>query len=351
MSIVAVAKRAGVSIATVSRVINELDNVRGETAQQVRNAMKELGYRPPLIRRGPKSGRRRVRSQILPTGQIAVLTLGEVQGWLTMPIMASVVSGITRAAKGMDVWSVLDEMPNPAELSPIIRRREVDGAIVFCQFGRTNAAHLMALNNHVPVVWVMGAEDARVSIDHVSADNTGVGRLAYDYLARSGCARFSFITDSPSWPIMRLRAQAFGNAARDGGRLVSNYLLNANNVQRDSYGGDLIVTDTLDQLVMQLARRLTPAQGLFVPTDHLLTKLHPLLVKHGLWHNPDLRIISCDNEIERLSQLNPRPASIDIQGEEIGRLAVRQLVQRIQRPESPPARVQLMPRLAPSSAS
>src|SRR5690349_2242060 len=138
MSIVAVAKRAGVSIATVSRVINELDNVRGETAQQVRNAMKELGYRPPLIRRGPKSGRRRIRSQILPTGQIAVLTLGEVQGWLTMPIMASVVSGITRAAKGMDVWSVLDEMPNPAELSPIIRRREVDGAVVFCQFGRTN---------------------------------------------------------------------------------------------------------------------------------------------------------------------------------------------------------------------
>src|SRR5437764_6345480 len=39
-----------------------------------------------------------------------------------------------------------------------------------------------------------------------------------------------------------------------------------------------------------------------------------------------------------------RPASIDIQGEEIGRLAVRQLVHRLQRPDAPPSRVQLSDR-------
>ena len=36
---------------------------------------------------------------------------------------------ITRQAKELDVWAVLDEMPDPAELSPIIRRREVDGVL------------------------------------------------------------------------------------------------------------------------------------------------------------------------------------------------------------------------------
>src|SRR2546423_10298395 len=148
MSIVSVAKRAGVSIATVSRVINDLNNVRGETADQVRAAMKELGYTPPRVKRGPKNGRRRALSQILPSGQIAVLTLGGVQNWLTLPVMASVVAGITREAKELDVWAVLDEIPDPGQLSPIFRRREVDGAIVFCDVAGSNVDDLVELHKH-----------------------------------------------------------------------------------------------------------------------------------------------------------------------------------------------------------
>src|SRR5438045_9086055 len=122
MSIVTVAKLAGGAIATVSRVINDLDNVRGETAEQVRAAMKELGYTPPRVKRGPKSGRRRTLSQVLASGQIAVLTLGGVQNWLTLPVMASVVAGITRAAKAPDVWAVLAAMPDPGQVSPTLPR-------------------------------------------------------------------------------------------------------------------------------------------------------------------------------------------------------------------------------------
>ena len=104
-----------------------------------------------------------------------MLTLGDVQHWLTLPVMASVVSGIMRQARELSVWAVLDEMPDPRELSPIFRRNEVDGAIVFCGAG-SNAADLMYLHRHVPVVWVMGGEDAMVDVDHVSPDNSGVGR-------------------------------------------------------------------------------------------------------------------------------------------------------------------------------
>src|SRR5256885_10521345 len=162
MSIVTVAKRAGVSIATVSRVINGLDNVRGETAEQVRGAMKELGYPPPRVKRGPKSGRRRALSQVLPSGQIAVLTLGGVQNWLTLPVMASVVAGITRPAEELDVWAVLDEMPDPGQLSPIFRRREVNGAVVFCAPPGSNISDLAELNPYLPMVWVQGGESASV---------------------------------------------------------------------------------------------------------------------------------------------------------------------------------------------
>src|SRR4051794_33880232 len=158
MSIVSVAKRAGVSVATVSRVLNDLDNVRAETAEQVRTAMQEIGYTPPRIRRGPKGARRRPVPLGMRTGQLAVLTLGGLQNWLQLPVMASAVTGITRAAKEMEVRAVLDEMPDPQTVSPILRRREVDGAVVFCMSG-VPITHLVRLQEYVPVVWAMGNED------------------------------------------------------------------------------------------------------------------------------------------------------------------------------------------------
>src|SRR2546423_15315648 len=97
MSIVRGAKRAGVSVATVSRVLNNLDSVRAETASQVRAAMKEIGYKPPRVKRGPKRGSRRAIRSAFSKRQLAVLTVGAFQHWLGLPGMASVVPGRMRA--------------------------------------------------------------------------------------------------------------------------------------------------------------------------------------------------------------------------------------------------------------
>src|SRR4051812_40275990 len=92
MSIAEVAKAAGVSTATVSRVLNDLPGVRTETIQQVRAAVEALNYRPQRAKRGrastggPSRGPR--------SGNIAVITLGQTRDWLQLPVMASVVAGI-----------------------------------------------------------------------------------------------------------------------------------------------------------------------------------------------------------------------------------------------------------------
>jgi len=62
-----------------------------------------------------------------------------------------------------------------------------------------------------------------------------------------------------------------------------------------------------------------------------------------------VRIVSCDNEQQRLSVLHPRPASIDIRGEFIGRCAVRQLVYRLTHPDEPPTRMLIAPHIALST--
>ena len=348
MSIVAVAKKAGVSVATVSRVLNDLQNVRPETVEQVRAAMAEIGYKPPRVKRGPKGGPRRTVPACMRTGQIAVLTLGAFQNWLGLPVMASVVAGVTRAAKDLDIRPVLDEMPDPTAITSIVRRREVDGAIVFVTAGVPDE-RLLPLREHVPVVWVMGGQGGAVEVDHVSADNVGIGRLAASYLADKRCETVAYITDHPSWQIMRLRGQAFGDASRDMAAQVTNYLVSNDSRERESYGGDVVAAQTLEDVVDRITRAKPRPTGLFVPTDLLTTQVYPLLIQRGVRPGTDIQIISCDNEEERLAMLVPRPPSIDIRGEEIGRWAVRQLIQRIQHPDEPAAQVQLAPRIAPTT--
>jgi DNA-binding LacI/PurR family transcriptional regulator len=355
MSIVAVAKRAGVSVATVSRVLNDLHNVRAETAQQVRAAMEEIGYKPPRVKRGPKTGSRRTIPSCMRTGQIAVLTLGGLQDWLGLPVMSSVVAGVMRAAKELDIRPILDEMPDARELSPILRRREVDGAVVFFMSGLP-LGPLVQLRQHLPVVWAMGGEGGPVEVDHVSADNMGIGRVAFEYLQRQGCEHQAFVTDHPGWQIMRVRGQSFANSARDAGFAVTSFIAEANSLDREAYGLNVQVADDLAGLVDLILRADPRPTGLFIPTDLLTTKLYPLLIQRGVRPGFDIQVVSCDNENERLSMLNPRPASIDIRGEQIGRCAVRQLVQRLQRPDEPASRVQIapqviMPTLAPSNGS
>src|SRR5262252_5724749 len=72
VSISKVAKLAGVSNSTVSRVINNHPRVAAETVQSVRMAMKELGYVPSVRRPGPKPLARAQR----PASSIAFLVMG-----------------------------------------------------------------------------------------------------------------------------------------------------------------------------------------------------------------------------------------------------------------------------------
>ena len=72
MSISKVAKLAGVSSSTVSRVINNHPRVAPETAQSVREAMQTLGYTPSETRPGPKPQSRIRRG----TQEIAFFVLG-----------------------------------------------------------------------------------------------------------------------------------------------------------------------------------------------------------------------------------------------------------------------------------
>jgi hypothetical protein len=128
-----VAKAAGVSMATVSRALNEISGVRLQTVERVKIAAAALQYRAPRSRERPGFGTFAAGKWVGQTINIAVITCGGTREWLQMPVMTCVLEGIRRGANEFGMRLLLEEAPVPSEAIPLVRvqGRYVDGAIIF----------------------------------------------------------------------------------------------------------------------------------------------------------------------------------------------------------------------------
>jgi len=349
MSIVRVANHAGVSTATVSRVLNNMPGVRAETIRQVRAAVEALNYEPGQLRRirrnGAASTTARPRRR---TNAIAIITVGQSRHWLQLPVMAASVAGISRGARELGYRLLLEEALDVEQPLPAALGRQVDGAIVFLSSVLVGPAFYAALNaiaRQIPAVWVMGGGPGGVAVDHVAPHNHAVGHLAFEYLKSRGCRDVAFLSKLPAWPVMRDRGQAFCSAAHDHAISCGTFLLSDDARDGALFGAGAIVEADLSTLVDRLVESKPRPTGLFVSADETTVNVYPLLRRAGLRPGEDIHIVSCDNEQIRLAGLSPRPASIDTGAEEIGWRAVHRLMSRMENPAEPPVLINVAPRL------
>jgi DNA-binding LacI/PurR family transcriptional regulator len=348
MSILQIARRAGVSTATVSRVLNDLPGVRNDTKQQVRLAVEELKYVVPLVKRGPKPGSIR-RSRIISrqsVGTIVVLAIGSGLEWLKLPVMASVVSGIAREANKGGTKVLVEEMIDPSKPSPSLLSGEVDGAIVFLSSELPASGFreaLMKVQQYVPAVWAMGGDAGMAPVDHVIPDDRAIARLAFEHLAEKSCDELAFLTVRPKWAMMRNRGQYFAGLAHDAGKPWSAYIVSEDPRDGDLFGPRTVVERDLGALLDRLAIASPRPTGLFIGNDADTSWVHPMLLNRGVVPGKDILLVSCDNEEVRLAGLIPRPLSIDIGSVEVGAAAVRRLAFRINHRNDPPMMMKVAP--------
>lgn len=176
-----IANEAGVSIATVSRVINQPDTVKPETRSQVQEVMD--------------------RNYFVANGSAATMnsqtskTIGLVIPTITNSIYASSTQAIQRVAQasGYTVLVAVSEFDPTAE-EQLIRRlvgRQVDGLILT---GGERAPHIYALleKNEVPYIVTWKLSDGALH-PSVSFDNYRAGRLAMTHLIELGHRRIGLI--------------------------------------------------------------------------------------------------------------------------------------------------------------
>jgi LacI family transcriptional regulator len=345
MSIARVAKRAGVSTATVSRVLNRIPGVSPKTSEQVWSAVEELKFDVLGSKRGPAIGSTRSPLVRPRTEIIAAITVGHGRDVLRFPVINAVLEGVQRAAKGRGLRLMIDEIFDPSNPGDLITRRQVDGVVAFI-LGDAPISGLTRIAECLPLVWVMGAHSGPLEVDHVAPDGAAVGHLAFNYLHSQRCEHIAFVARNPGWRFVRQRSVGFIAAATEKHVAVSQFLVTGDPLLAESYGNRVIAAPTNETLADAIASACPRPTGLFIETDREAAAIYPLLAQRGMQPGKDVKIISCDNERVILSAMHPQPMSIDLRPDEIGRHAVDRLVHRMDDRYASPIRIQVPPQLA-----
>jgi LacI family transcriptional regulator len=186
VSIIEVAKRAGVSIATVSRVVTNSAYVEAPTREKVEKAIKELNYVPNLLAKGLKEK----------SGGFIGLVISEI----SHEFFSSVINYIEAfvSSRGYTLILVNTEVGNGQTEDGIVGRllgRKVDGVILMAQLRNTQLFNkLQAMG--IPLVLLYGNKPIG-SIKRVRLDEYQTGRIAGEHLIGLGHRKLFCITGNP----------------------------------------------------------------------------------------------------------------------------------------------------------
>jgi len=199
-----VASLAGVSVKTVSNVVNGYAFVKPENRRRVEQALAATGYRPNVGARNLRRGR---------TGFLALMVPE-----LSIPYFGELAGLVITAAQGHD-WSVLIEQTQGtrererASLSSL-GPHMVDGAIVSPE--ALEAEDFAELAHGVPLV-MLGEHAVDVRLDHVAIDNVLAAQTAVSHLTGMGRRRIAAIGQNPHRGTAALRLEGYRAALAEAG--------------------------------------------------------------------------------------------------------------------------------------
>lgn len=204
-----VAKAAGVSTQTVSRVINNHPDVAPDTLARVQGVIKELGYAPDILARSLIRGR---------SNSIGIVAFGlEFYG------PSRLLAGIERQAAEMGYSITLNLVHQPAmtdvtALLNALESRRVDGVIwAIPEIGDNRAwARERAISSSLPMVFVNG-DPSTIAAPMIGIDNAAIGRLAAEHLLARGARTIGLVTGPSDWWEARQRADGWRQALEAAG--------------------------------------------------------------------------------------------------------------------------------------
>jgi DNA-binding LacI/PurR family transcriptional regulator len=319
-----VAALAGVSPATVSRVVNRSPLVNGETRVRVEAAIAKLGYRPSRVAR-------RLRVERGRSGLVALL-IPDLQN----PFFADVARGVEDVAQREGFTVLLGNSDEDAEKEAryleVMRAESVDGVILPPVSGKDPAALALAQSG-VPMVCI-DRRLPRAKVDTVVIDNARGAYDAVEHLVGLGHRRIGFIEGRPEISTSQERLEGYRRAMADHDLSLDPALVRVGDSRQES--GQQLAGQLLD----------APERPTALLVGNNLMTLGALAAIHarGLAIPHDVAIIGYD-DMPWAPALDPPLTAVRQPGYELGTRAMELLLQRIRDPKRSTTVVVLDPEL------
>jgi LacI family transcriptional regulator len=304
-----VAKVAGVSTQTVSRVINDRPDVAVETRNRVRLVIDELGYQPSAL----------ARSLI----QQRSYTLGVVTAGLRETGPSRTLNGITYAAEEDGYSLLLKELSrfDIGDVAPIFHAllaRHVDGIIwAVPEVGENrNWIHHQSIDLQIPVVYLTMEPVEHLTV--VSVDNYLGGKMAVSHLLEQGYRHIGHISGPMDWWEARQRMSAWRET------LVSSGL-----ESRDEYWTEGNWSSASGRLGAEtLFEQYPEVDAIFVGNDQMALGVIQFASQKGLKIPQDLGIVGFD-DISESAYFCPPITTVQQDQYAVGKMAVEETIRMI----------------------
>jgi len=313
-----VAERAGVSIATVSHVINDTRTVTDETRARVLAVIEELGYRPNRLARSLVRGETHTLGLILPDN--------------ANPFFAEIARGVedTSFENGYNVilCNSYNDLEKELRYTDVLIEKQVDG-ILFVSAGMSTE-HVCALQaQRMPVV-IVDRDIPDVLVDKVLTDNVHGGWLATGHLVELGHRRIACITGPSDVTPSAERITGYRQALEESGIDVDDALVVKGDFQCESGYQRTHGLLSLDD----------PPTAVFACNDLMAIGAISAAVDAGRRVPMDLSVVGYDN-IYLSAFANPPLTTVVEPQYEQGVLAAKMLLERVRDPDVFPRREML----------
>lgn len=305
-----VAREAGVSVQTVSRVVNEQTDVAPDTRLRVSAVIERLDYHPNAVARTLS----RRRSHLL----------GVVAGSLEYYGPSRTVVGIERQAAelGYSVLFALLREPDAEALDGVVRNllaQKVEGIVWYAPEVGAQRAWWERIRPWVNVPFLALSTQPAPGLSVMAVDNRHGGRLAVEHLLANGYRHIGLVAGPQSWWEAAERRAGWHDALLAAGLAPD---------ERQIYPGDWSPASGA-AAVLALRTRFPEMNGLFAANDQMALGALRAAQVHGLRVPDDLAIVGFDDRPEA-AYYTPPLTTIRQQMFELGGLAVRELHRMVQ---------------------
>ena len=309
-----VAKRAGVSPSTVSRVIADHPRISPSTKERVRAIMGELGYYPNAI----------ARSLVNQTSNsIGVIRARLTEEDFANPFFPAVIQGISSVAYKHRLSLVLSTsrtfQQEDEECLDLLRQRRVDGVILLASH-RDDQLIPRLQSDGFPFVLIGRPED-QAEINWVNNDNMADAKTAVQYLLNKGHQRIACLDGNPRYVVSVDRRLGYQNAFLERGLKVPAGLVEHSEFSVE--GGY--------QATLRLLRRDPNFTALFAVDDLIAIGAMRALQERNIVVGREVAVVGFNNTILGAC-VQPALTSVHVPIYELGQIAVQMLVAQLYGP-------------------